>query len=204
MKEPFLDMTKILPEGEKGCAKIVHFKVSQKDSDFTRMRACQHPDEFVEPGHYVQLRVDDGIMMSNTLMETSSNYDVIYSAKGHVLIAGLGIGLILPAILANKEVLSVTVIEKCKDVIDLVQLHMYPLPGGEKLTVIEADIFSWKPEKGKKYHTIYFDIWPNVCTDNLKEINELHRKFTKYKISRGWMDSWKRKYLKYQKSQCGY
>jgi spermidine synthase len=134
--------------------------------------------------------------MSDTLMEKSSNVGVINNASGHVLIAGLGIGLILPAILAKKEVLSVTVIEKYKEVIDLVEPHLHSLPGGEKLHVIESDIFTWKPAKGKKFDTIYFDIWPNVCTDNLREMATLHRKYARCKTSDGWINSWKRTHLK--------
>jgi hypothetical protein len=199
-QERFLDMTKILPEGEKGCAKVVHFEVSEQDSAFTRIRAIMHPDEFVEPGRYAQLKINGRVMMSNTLMEKSSNTGVINNASGHVLIAGLGIGLILPAILAKKEVLSVTVIEKYREVIDLVEPHLRSLPGSEKLHVIEADIFTWKPEKGKKYDTIYFDIWPNVCTDNLYEIATLHRKYARCKTPNGWIDSWKRNHLKRQRA----
>jgi spermidine synthase len=100
-------------------------------------------------------------------------------------------------VLDKPEVESVTVIEKYQDVIDLVAPH-YAHP---KLTVICADIYEWTPPKGTVYDTIYFDIWPNICTDNLKDMEKLHRRFAS-KLNKAnphrWMDSWLKDALKAQ------
>ena len=77
-------------------------------------------------------------------------------------------------------------VEKYQDVIALVAPHHEHA----KLTCICADIFNWKPPKNTKYDTIYFDIWNNVCTDNLPEIATLHQRFKYYKAKNGWMGSW--------------
>ena len=134
-------------------------------------------------------------MMSDTSMEHSTNWDVVHEARGHVLIAGLGLGMILHPILAKKEVLSVTVIEKYADVISLVG----PSVKHDKLTIIEGDIYEWKPAKGTKYETIYFDIWAEQSTDCLEDMRKLHFRFRPYKIKEGWMNSWRRDELKAQK-----
>jgi spermidine synthase len=191
----FVDMHKILPEGKQGIAEIKHIEVTKKDESWTRIRAAMHPEEYVEAGHYVQLLINGSVMMSDTQMEKRSNIGVICEARGHVLIAGLGMGMILPPILARKEVKSVTVIEKSRDVIDLVEPSLLKIKGGRKLKVIEADIFDWKPEKGTKFDVIYFDIWPNICTDNLLGMATLHQRFAKCKAPGGWMNSWKREHL---------
>jgi len=48
---------------------------------------------------------------------------------------------------------------------------------GDRLTIIEADIFEWKPTRGKKWDCAWFDIWGNICGDNVEEMNQLKRKF---------------------------
>ena len=63
-------------------------------------------------------------------------------AHGDVLIGGLGIGLIILAIQDNPEVHSITVIEKNQEVIDMVATQ---LPLNEKVKIIQADVFLWKP-----------------------------------------------------------
>jgi spermidine synthase len=196
----FTDMTEVVPEGQKGLAKIEHFEVSKADAAFARIRSMAHPDEYVEEGRYVRLYIGSTLMMTDTVMERGSNARVVHRSVGNVLIAGLGVGLILVPILAKKEVKSVTVVEKYRDVIDLVEPPLLKVKGSKKLKVVEADIFEWKPEKGTKFDVIYFDIWPNICTDALPEMAKLHRKFSRFKVMGGWMDSWQRAKLQYQKS----
>jgi hypothetical protein len=75
--------------------------------------------------------------------------------------------------------------------VDLVAPHLlakYP----DKLTVITADIFKWRPmPKCMTYNVIYFDIWPDICTDSLKDMTRLHRAFGRH-LDRSdpgaWMD----------------
>lgn len=185
-----IKVNKILPVGEHGCARIERYDI---------------PDSFAawkygaSPGKdFTRLYVDGNLMMSDTDMENETNYEIMNKANGDVLIAGLGIGLILLPLFESKDVRSLTVIEKFQDVIDLV----HPAYKNKKLKVICADIFEWRPSKGVVYDTIYFDIWPNICTDNLIQIQRLHNAF-KFKLNRknprAWMDSWFREGLQYMK-----
>ena len=88
----------------------------------------------------------------------------------------------------NPKVKKVLVVEINPDVIALIGPHFT----SPKLEIIEGDIFNIDI-KGK-WDTIYFDIWTDICTDNLKEIRKLHNKF-KFKLNRKnpncWMSSWK-------------
>ena len=95
-------------------------------------------------------------------------------------------------ILAKKEVKRVTVIEKFTDVIALIE----PTVKHKKLTIINADIFTWRPVKGTKYDTIYFDVWADQCISNLEQMAKLHQAFKHFKAESGWMDSWYRDSLK--------
>lgn len=186
------DVSQIVPEGTQGIAKIEHFTVSRREE---QLRAILHPDEYIPPGRYVRLLINGEIAMSNTPMEQRTNQFVVWKAKGDVLIAGLGIGLILSPILAKTEVRHVTVIEKYQDVIDLVA----PYYASPRLTVICADIFMWKPSE--KFDTIYFDIWPAITVDNLEDIAVLHRRGAHWKKPGAWMDSWNAEHLRYLRRQ---
>jgi predicted membrane-bound spermidine synthase len=161
------------------------FEVSKDASMFSSLRRR----EYVREGKYVRLFVGGSLMMSNTGMEKRTNLRIRKYAVGNVLIAGLGLGCILEEVLNNPNVKSVTVIEKYQDVIDLIAFHYQ----NEKLTIICADIFDWKPEKGQVFDTIYFDIWPDICTSNLVEIKKLHMRGRFWKNKNNpdaWMDSW--------------
>ena len=85
-------------------------------------------------------------------------------------------------------VTRIVVYEKYQDVIDLVA-HRYldRLP----LEVRCKDILRYQPPKEEKYDTMYFDIWPTICMDNLEEIKMLHYRWRSHKKTKlAWMDSW--------------
>lgn len=202
---PFRAMVDILPEGKKGNAKIKHVRVGKEDAGWSGLRAIVtgNVGEVIREGGYVQLFVNGCLAMSDTQMEKRSNYGVVWNAKGNVLIAGLGVGMILLPILEMHEVKSVTVIEKSQDVIDLVEPHIRKAAGrsARKLTVLCADIFEWQPPKGETWDCIYFDIWSEICTDNLDDMAKLHRRFARRKNPGGWMNSWMKSDLRYRRQQ---
>lgn len=149
-------------------------------------------------GQYVRLVVGGHTVMSDTRMERMTNSDFVRDANGDVLVAGLGIGMILDEIESRaakrpRPIKSLTVVEKNPDVIRLVAPKF---PG---VAVIEADIFTWRPARGQKFDTIYFDIWTGICVDNLDEMAKLHRSFARF-LNRdnpdAWMGSWMRDYLR--------
>jgi len=188
-------IAELVPEGKSGDVRIEHFEVSKEDSTFTSIRAMVNGrDEFVEPGKYARLYVGNALMMSDTRMEKRSNTGVVLNATGHVLIAGLGLGMITHPIAAKKEVKSITVVEKSPDVIKLVGPSLH-----KKVKVVEGDIFSWAPAKGTKFDTIYFDIWANITTDNLDDMAKLNRRFARFKAPGAWVHSWQRERLLYDR-----
>ena len=196
----FTDMATVLPEGEKGEAKLKHYTVSEQEAarSLLRMAATGGREQATKGGTFAQLYVGGQLVMSDTQMERDTNRGLIQFAQGDVLVAGLGVGLVLIPLLSKEDVKSVTVVELSKDVIDLVEPHIRRATGklaAEKLAVIQADIFDWKPPQGARYHYIYFDIWPNLCTTNLKEMTRLHRKFGRRKAPGGLMGSWGRTQL---------
>lgn len=191
----------------KGIAKIEAFEIESKNS-ISKIRLGMQGGLFsVKDGRYLKLHVGNELMMSDTHMERRTNYNFVSKANGDVLIAGLGIGMILSGIeskLIDGSIKSITIIEKHKDVIDLISPFFNDIIDRHNVSIINECIFSYRPEKSKKWDTIYFDIWPDICQDNLDEISKLHNKF-KFKIKRDnplfFMDSWMKDHLKYERNR---
>jgi hypothetical protein len=192
MSELFPDMKRIFKKPVKhGKASIDHRTVTKLES----VMSAWDIDAYCRPGTYCRLIVDGRLWMSDTQMEHRTNYEVVREARGNVLIAGLGIGMILQPILKKPEVKRVIVIEKYTDVITLVK----PTLKSKKVALVEGDIYEWLPEKGTKFDAIYFDIWAEQSTDCLKEMTKLHRRFRPFMAKDGWINSWRRDELRAQK-----
>lgn len=183
------------PKEEKvfGKAKLSCFFLSEGEAMLGNLRAR---DEvmLVQSGTYMRLHVGGTLMMTDTRMEKITNTEFIENAKGKVMIAGLGIGLILHNLrdkIASGEVESITIVEKYQDVIDLVSPYYSDLP----ITYINADILTYTPPKELVFDTLYFDIWATICTDNLEQMKDLKKRWKNNLVSGGWVDSWFRKRL---------
>lgn len=155
----------------------------------------------ISPGEFIKLYVDGELMMSDTLMEKTTNQEFVDAARGDVMVAGLGIGLILHNIrdkVKSGLITSITVYEKYQDVIDLISPIFKDLP----IKYVCKDILEYKPAKDEKYDTIYFDIWAEISTDNLKEIRMLHNRWKSRKKSKdSYMNSWMKEFLQHRKRQ---
>ena len=141
---------------------------------------------------YTQLFHKGVMWMSDTHDERRDHRYVYWQAQGDVLIAGLGLGMVTLAVAMKPEVSSVTVVEFEPDVIALVEPHLRSALGDatSKLTVVQSDIFQWKPPKGSTYDTIWFDVWETICTDNLDGYHKLHRRFARCLKPGGYRGSW--------------
>ncbi len=177
----FPKMVDVVPEASKGCAVIKHIVVPKFACEMAAIRG-----ERLLPGPIAQLFVNGALMMSDGFNEHLTNYEVCHEARGNVLIAGLGIGMILTRILEKENVNSVTVVEKYQDVIDIVSPN-FPSP---KLNIIQGDIFEWLPTKGMKFDCIYFDIWATQSTDTLEEMAILSKRFRSFRVKGAWLESW--------------
>ena len=186
-----------------GIATLRSFSISNEESKVYNLKSLLNGNggfDYVTAGQYIKLSVNNILMMSDTDMEKRTNYEFISNAKGDVMIAGLGIGLILHNLekkVKTGEVKSITVYEKYQDVIDLITPYYKHLP----ITVKCEDILNYLPPKEEIYDTIYFDIWPTIDTDNLKDIRILHNRWKFHKRQDGWMDSWVKQKLQNMKRE---
>ena len=182
-----------IPEGKSGNWEIRHFTVSEEDEKFGALRGIFNGGRYTPAGNYTGLYYRGSVIMSDTPDEIRDHLGFIRQAHGNVLINGLGIGMVLQAVLNKSDVDHTTVIEISPDVISLVAPH-YQNKFGDKFTVIQADALEYKPEKGVRYNAVWHDIWPNICTDNLEEMAKLHRKYGR---RCDWQGSWSKELLKY-------
>ncbi|KKK67269.1 hypothetical protein LCGC14_2955740 [marine sediment metagenome] len=149
---------------------IAHFDVSREGS---ALAAFRDGGRAPCPGTYTGLEHRGQVIMSDTPAEICDHLLFIHQARGDVLITGLGLGVIVKACLAKDTVTSVTVIEKSPDVIAMVGPHY----ACARFQIIEADALVWRPPRGLKWTCAWHDIWANICTDNLAEMTQLHRRY---------------------------
>lgn len=106
------------------------------------------------------------IWMSLTRMEVESHMPHIAAATGHTVIAGLGMGFMLYNVLLKPEVTKVTVIEKDREVIALMDKvsNWRKWSGHEKVNLVIGDATTYTTTEPVDF--LYADIWPHVGDSN--------------------------------------
>lgn len=195
----FTDTAQYLPELTGNGIEIKHFQMSK----FEVIRACMQGgwmNSGLRENHtYTKLYLNGNLWMSDTPMEKRSNNEFIRHANGNVLIFGLGIGLIIYPLLNDENIKSITVIEKNKELIDLLLPILKSYDTNNVLQIIEGDAFEYHSQIAKetKFDTIYFDIWVDICTDNyesIKKVEKPYRKFLNRENPNCFFNSWLKEY----------
>lgn len=168
-----------LPDGRNGPWEIKKFLVDRLD-----FHALSHGRAAPTVGEtYTRLTRNNYLVMSDTPAEMGDHWEAVYKAKGSCLLNGLGLGMVLKNIIIKPGVTDITVIEISQELINLVSPHYRD----KRINYICANALDYKPPKAKKYNMIWHDIWDNICTDNLLEMEKLHRKYGK---KTEWQGSW--------------
>lgn len=202
---PFMPMRQVLEERECDGWQLEQFELGE--SEIALHRVLSHDpgeDRFTEPGVYMRLLAPGPYgketVMSDTPNERWTNLDLIKQARGQVLIAGLGLGMVLVPLLRKPEVKRIVVIEKNQEVIDLVadQIQAWRRPKDARLDIYGADIFLWgQVERNTlKYDVLYFDIWNDVSDTGYQDSKQLWKTYRKFLAPGGWMGSWRRDDMK--------
>lgn len=194
--------TSTVPCGRKGKWQISEFTLSREDVMLANLRHLRDGNGYLvcPPGRYKRLTHDDrGVVMSNTPMEIATNKDAYEQATGRVLINGLGMGMLLEAILSKPDVTYVRVIEIDADVIALVGPHFANNP---RVEIVHADALTYKPAKGEVFDYAWHDIWDSISSDNLPEMATLGRRYNK-RVSTSGQGFWARKQIRQQERRWG-
>ncbi|MEI8659323.1 hypothetical protein [Vibrio sp. Hal054] len=131
------------------------------------------------------LKAGKTTIMSTTPLEVESHVMAQYSAKGRVVIAGLGLAMITMSLLKKKSVTKVTVLE-----IDEAIISLYPdilaeqeqeiwkgAVASGRLNIVQADCTKPLPldviEKIGKVNYMWCDVWNNLGSNEAMPITEL-------------------------------
>jgi hypothetical protein len=180
-------MADILPEVDLGTLRIEHWTMTPQRALFLGLEATrkQSARDYTPPGRYVKLliqldrddpdyKVDhDGwaIMMSDTLAERIETRRLLDVAKGRVLVAGLGLGMLVHGLIRKEGVASVTVLEHNPLVIEAVgpTLAQYP-----NVRIVETDAREWGGDNpDEDFDTVLLDIWPYINETMHEELAEM-------------------------------
>lgn len=172
-----------LKDEKNGDWEISTFEISES---FAKLRNVfeRNPDMYYYPGKYKELTYKKQVIMSNTQMERKTHILAINKAKGNVLVAGLGLGMFIYNIKDKDDVESITVIEKSKEVIEMVSKYFKDC---KKIKIINQDIFEYKPEIC--FDFAFFDIWNDISEDNLKDFKILRKKFKNIPVKFFWNET---------------
>lgn len=187
--DKYIDMHTIYKEYEDENYKINIIEVEEPDI-FSKIRNEEISGQLDQTVVVLKDKKLEEIVMSDSWMECKTNINFVNNAKGNVLIAGLGIGLIVLAIQDNPDVKNITIIEKDESLKNIV-LKQLSKHLNDKINIIISDINEFEPKE--KYDTIYFDIWNNISGENLDEMNNLSDKFKNHLNKNGTIDSWRYK-----------
>jgi hypothetical protein len=161
-----------VPDGVSGDWSVETFVVQEKE--LSQMISLFQTGRGVPEGTYKRLKRNGVVVMSNTPDEIRDFMSFVRMSHGHVLVNGLGLGVLLKALLDKPQVTKVTVIEQSEDVIKLVGDTYL---SDERVSIIHCDAFKYEPPKGVKYNAVWHDIWDYITSDNLPEMIKLHRKY---------------------------
>ncbi|MDA7316288.1 hypothetical protein PJ201_17580 [Escherichia coli] len=186
MKSCFSDLP--VKDGKSGTWKLDTFEITTDKALTLALRAeCTgNTDEFIPPGGSLYK-----ILAGSDLHRGIGHHHIpavgqAAISTGRVLINGLGLGMVLHAILQKDDVTHVTVIEKEQDVINLVAASFAT---DLRVEIINADAMEYCPPAGVTYNACWHDIWTDFATANLAQMDKLE---SKYRDICDWQGSWGR------------
>ena len=126
----------------------------------TAMMAGHHakPLVYTHPTRWIELCENGKRWMSNLPIEQWQHRRQLGQMRGHVLIGGLGLGVMATLCACLDRVESITVIERSPEVYDLVWKHLRLR--GKDCSLIQADLNHWARQSGTlRFDSAYLDIW---------------------------------------------
>lgn len=191
-------MAVTVPPGRSGDVEVSRFTIGEKDigNMLLAERRCQ-------PGQYTKMKRGRTLWMSDTTAERRDHVPALAQIDrlgGRILIGGLGLGCIVQGALTSDAVEHVDVVEIDEDVIRLVGPHYRQMAQDldKSIDIHAGDVFDMRWPTGSRWSVCWFDVWPDLCTDNLKEMAYLRRSYARRS---DWCECWGRGYLQRRRRQ---
>lgn len=178
----YKDLTEIFPSHLKFGNCVIRNIVTDNiiDSNIIKFYNCSS-DLTKERVIFLSTKINDTVqcVMSNNLFERLTNQNFIDTAKGDVIIFGLGLGLILFPLLEDSEITSITVIDNSIDIIDNIGPIIKNYDVNDKLTIIQGDAFTYYQQLNEtKFDVMYFDYWnivDSTIQTDMETLKELYK-----------------------------
>lgn len=183
--------TSDVPAGTSGTWRLERFELAAPRSDGVDTR----PWWAVDPaGTYTRLVNGGEVYMSDLYAELYTQAPAIDEARargGRILITGLGMGLVVEAILAEASsrapIEQIVVIEYSADVVALVGPYM-EAKFGDQVVVRLGDARTWRPDDDERFtvgwHDIWADPWLPVAAAESEQMIEHYDRWC------DWQGSW--------------
>lgn len=115
-----------------------------------------------------QLRHKGKLWMSDSPSEREDMAEMAQAANGpHVLVAGLGMGLVAAMLADRPDIERVTVVEIASEVIEIIRPHL----SSRKIEVVRADFRQWIKEANTDcYSFVILDIWGHISLEDIRDM----------------------------------
>ncbi|MBQ9263385.1 MAG: hypothetical protein IJ189_04140 [Clostridia bacterium] len=120
---------------------------------------------FTVPFSYPAVLENGREWMTVTPNEIATMAGPLAAARGQIAVFGLGLGYFALMASEKKEVASVTIIERDRDVVSLFLDHLLSqFPHREKIRIVQSDAFSYLagPMAKEEYDFAFVDLWHDV------------------------------------------
>ena len=175
----YINLTKIYPSQLKFGNYIVQQVLVNNYIHDKVLNFYNYSDNLEKERIVFLLNKSNECIMSSNLFERLTNQNFIDTAKGDVIIFGLGLGLIIFPLLEDDEVTSITVIDKSVDIIDNIGPIIKKYDVNDKLTIINGDVFTYYQQlNDAKFDVAYFDYWNIVDStiyNDMETLKELYK-----------------------------
>jgi hypothetical protein len=162
------------PEKQVGSARIKHgfYNYGYFNNYGVRGYKCFEVTEQI-PVTSLEIKDDKSKIWRTWMVDDPPHWwsmqDYARNSVGKVLVAGLGLGLVTHELLNNIDVDSMTVIERNKDVIDLI-FPLLPKAEGVKFQIINKDFYDFIHESEEDFDRIIVDLWTSGSKEETKKI----------------------------------
>lgn len=186
-----------VPAGTSGNVEVRQFTVTPADAERDMIRAF-FQGRHTPAGTYTALHRSGYLWMSDTPDEQRDHYRPVREAERRratrVLVNGLGLGMVVAAMLTIESVEHIDVVDIDPDVIALVGPHYEQMATtmGKTVTIHHGDAYTMTWPAGVQWDVAWSDIWPDLRLTNLGDMTRLSRRY-RHRVN--WHGYWGRELL---------
>lgn len=140
---------------------------------------------YVPAGRYKRLVHEKrGVVMNNFPHVLRLRNSCLQNSYGSVFLSGLGLGLLVDALLERKSVEKICVVEIDADVISLCGSKY---ANDSRVCIFNANVFDYFPSDGEFFQAVWHDVWETFWIEEKKQAEALCARWKKHS---NWQGAW--------------